>query len=92
MREDTTRVGTSTGDRATVGGALELGEIMLPPGAEMAGVSHDRGIDERYVLAIRLPAVDRRIRARPYAVRTRVAGRTPRTVGVTSGGQLVVAQ
>lgn len=56
VREDSTWVGAPTVDQATVDDALELGEIVLPPGAEVAGVNYSRGIDQNYTLVVRTPA------------------------------------
>ncbi len=41
-----------TTDPATIEEALRFGGIALPPSARVLGVQHDKGIDQRYRLAI----------------------------------------
>lgn len=42
----------ATRDQATIDEALQFGGIVLPPSAKVLGVQVDKGIDERYRLAI----------------------------------------
>jgi hypothetical protein len=42
-----------TTDQAVIDEALRFGGIALPPSARVLGVQHDKGIDQRYRLAIR---------------------------------------
>jgi len=42
----------ATTDPATVTEALQFGGIVLPPSAQILGVQYDKGIDQRYRLAI----------------------------------------
>lgn len=41
-----------TTDQAVIDEALRFGGIALPPSAKVQGVQHDKGIDQRYRLAI----------------------------------------
>lgn len=45
-------------DPAVVSAALEFGGIVLPASATVLGVQHDRGVDERYRVVLRLPEGD----------------------------------
>lgn len=38
--------------------ALKFGGIVLPASAEVLGVAHDAGVDERYRMALRMPSGD----------------------------------
>lgn len=42
----------ATTDSATITEALQFGGIVLPPSVQVLGVQHDKGIDQRYRLAI----------------------------------------
>ncbi len=42
-----------TTDEAAIDEALRFGGITLPPSATVVGVQHDKGLDQRYRLAIR---------------------------------------
>lgn len=54
-----------TTDQAVIDEALRFGGIVLPPSARVLGVQHDKGIDQRYRLAI---GID------PNAVETLLSG------------------
>lgn len=45
-------------DQTTIADALSFSGIVLPASATVVGAQHDRGIDERYRLAIRLNPAD----------------------------------
>lgn len=67
-QEDRMRQSGSTGvttDQAVIDEALRFGGIVLPPSARVLGVQHDKGIDQRYRLAI---GID------PNAVETLLSG------------------
>lgn len=56
-QEDRMRHSGSTGvrtDQAMIDEALRFGGIALPPSARVLGVQYDKGIDQRYRLAIRI--------------------------------------
>lgn len=54
-----------TTDQAVTDEALRFGGIVLPPSARVLGVQHDKGIDQRYRLAIGI---------NPNAVETLLSG------------------
>ncbi len=54
-----------TTDQVVIDEALRFGGITLPPAARVLGVQHDKGIDQRYRLAIRID---------PNAVETLLSG------------------
>lgn len=51
-RQSTEQVST---DPALVSAALRFGGIVLPQAGTVLGVQHDRGVDERYRMVVRLP-------------------------------------
>lgn len=56
-QEDRMRQPGSTGvttDQAVIDEAMRFGGIVLPPSARVLGVQHDKGIDQRYRLALRI--------------------------------------